>query len=208
MSASGLRERKKDRTRATITRVALELFARDGFAATTLNAIAEAADVSPRTVSTYFPSKEGIVFGGYQPAIERLRARLEQRTAGQPIVEVIREWLETESKQPAETTSAMVRQLEPGEVDFARLRAAAIARDPELWALQRRQAHAVQDLIAAAAADELGQDGLAARLVGATTVAALLELNAYVAGDGGGTTAGSLELVLQYLRAGVAAVQK
>ena len=65
METSGLRERKKERTRATITRVALELFARDGFAATTLSAIADAAEVSPRTVSTYFPSKEGIVFAAY-----------------------------------------------------------------------------------------------------------------------------------------------
>ena len=65
VETTGLRARKKERTRATITRVSLELFARDGFAATTLSAIAEAAEVSPRTVSTYFPSKEGIVFAAY-----------------------------------------------------------------------------------------------------------------------------------------------
>src|SRR5688572_14926771 len=46
VSSSSLRERKKDRTRATITRVALELFARDGFHATTINDIAEAAEVA------------------------------------------------------------------------------------------------------------------------------------------------------------------
>jgi DNA-binding transcriptional regulator YbjK len=42
----GHRARKKERTRETIARVALELFARDGFAATTLaNARAAKGDV-------------------------------------------------------------------------------------------------------------------------------------------------------------------
>src|SRR6478736_9838343 len=91
--SSGLRERKKDRTRATITRGALELFARDGFHATTIPAIAEAADVSPRTVSTYFPSKEGIVFDVYEPSLGRLQAALSTRGADESLVDVFERWL-------------------------------------------------------------------------------------------------------------------
>ena len=58
----GLRERKRVRTRITIARAALELFDRQGFQETTIPQIAEAADVSPRTVSAYFPHKEELAF--------------------------------------------------------------------------------------------------------------------------------------------------
>jgi len=58
----GLRERKKQRTRDTIARVAHQLFVERGYQATTLPDIAEAADVSTRTIFAYFPSKEDILF--------------------------------------------------------------------------------------------------------------------------------------------------
>ncbi|WGD32226.1 TetR/AcrR family transcriptional regulator [Ancylobacter sp. WKF20] len=59
--AVGLRERKKDRTRADLLAVALELFDKQGFAETTINQIADAVDVSPRTLLRYFSTKEDIV---------------------------------------------------------------------------------------------------------------------------------------------------
>ncbi|NNH71996.1 TetR family transcriptional regulator [Nocardia uniformis] len=57
----GLRERKKRQTRERIIDVALELCDTHGFDATTVEQIADAADVSPRTVNRYFPTKEDIV---------------------------------------------------------------------------------------------------------------------------------------------------
>ena len=57
----GLRERKKTQTRRAIRRAAFELFTVQGFAATTVEQIAEAAQVSPRTFYRYFSVKEAVL---------------------------------------------------------------------------------------------------------------------------------------------------
>ena len=59
--AIGLRERKKLRTRALIQKEALRLFLEKGFEATTIEEIAEAAEISPSTFFNYFPTKEEVV---------------------------------------------------------------------------------------------------------------------------------------------------
>ncbi|MGK8520472.1 TetR/AcrR family transcriptional regulator [Nocardia asteroides] len=62
-ATSGLRERKKQQTRSRIMAAALDLCDKQGFEATTIEQIANAADVSPRTINRYFDSKEDIVLG-------------------------------------------------------------------------------------------------------------------------------------------------
>src|ERR1700721_3406423 len=57
-----LRQRKKARTARTIEEVATELFEQQGYDATTLEQIAEAAEVHKQTVLRYFKSKEDIAF--------------------------------------------------------------------------------------------------------------------------------------------------
>ncbi|HEY6887068.1 MAG TPA: TetR/AcrR family transcriptional regulator [Solirubrobacter sp.] len=209
METTGLRERKKERTRATIARVALELFARDGFAATTLAAIAEGADVSPRTVSTYFPSKEGIVFAAYEDAIERLVVRLAAREPGASVVATVGGWARVEASMQDPVSSATVRARVADGPDFARLRQAAIARDPDLWALERGYVRPLTEAVAAAFAEEfdIPADSLAVRLAAETTTVALLEANARAA-KGDSPFNALLEDVLAFVRGGVEALRK
>ncbi|AMO63604.1 transcriptional regulator [Mycolicibacterium phlei] len=56
----GLRDRKKLRTRDAIRRAALRLIEANGYADTTVEQIAEAAEISPSTFFRYFPSKEAV----------------------------------------------------------------------------------------------------------------------------------------------------
>ncbi|WP_445527035.1 TetR/AcrR family transcriptional regulator [Streptomyces cyslabdanicus] len=73
----GLRERKKIKTREAIRTATYALVAEQGYDATTIEQIAERAEVSPSTVFRYFPTKEDIVLTDeYDPVLlEELRAR-------------------------------------------------------------------------------------------------------------------------------------
>jgi AcrR family transcriptional regulator len=67
----GLRERKKAKTRAAIREHAFRLVRAQGYAATTVEQIADAAEISPSTFFRYFPTKEdALLYDPYDPVLE------------------------------------------------------------------------------------------------------------------------------------------
>lgn len=159
--ALGLRERKKQRTRETIARAALELFDRDGFHETTIPAIAAAADVSPRTVSSYFPAKEDLVFPEQDDAFARLAARLAARTASETTADALRSWVVGELPRWTERDDEM------------RVQRRVVGSDAGLQAREQRYRAHGEELVASAIAEDLGtsRDGLEARMAAAATFA-------------------------------------
>jgi AcrR family transcriptional regulator len=84
MSQPGLRERKKQRTRMALVDAALELFSAHGYEATTIDQIAAAADVSPRTFFRYFATKEDVALSLPVDGHEVMFRELAARPAGEP----------------------------------------------------------------------------------------------------------------------------
>jgi AcrR family transcriptional regulator len=89
----GLRDRHKVATRAALQAAALDLFRRHGFHSTTTEMIAEAAEVSERTLFRYFESKDDLLLGEVTAVLAEVRAALARRPAAEPPVVAIREAL-------------------------------------------------------------------------------------------------------------------
>lgn len=150
--AIGLRERKKLRTRALIQKEALRLFLEKGFEATTIEEIAEAAEISPSTFFNYFPTKEEVVFQdeldplilaafnaqpeGTHP-IRALRDSMKtvfgQLTAEQD--NVMRQRISLMSSTPA-LRSAMLTQFADLVDQIAELMAGRVGREPTDFAIR------------------------------------------------------------------------
>jgi AcrR family transcriptional regulator len=85
------RERKKLETRHALERAALRLFGERGYEQTTVEDIAEAADVAVRTFFRYFSSKQDVLFGEVvTDRVVRLRTELAARPRDEDLLESIR----------------------------------------------------------------------------------------------------------------------
>ena len=125
----GLRERKKAKTRAAIQAAALHLFERQGYQATTVDQIAEMAEVSQSTFFRYFPSKEDVVLlDRYDPLL--LAALVAQPAELSPIAALRR------------TLRSVLGGLPAEELERERQRAMLVVSVPEL------RARALDDLTA------------------------------------------------------------
>jgi len=88
--ALGLRERKKQRTRATLIDAAVELCERQGFERTTVDQIATIADVSPRTFSRYFATKDAIALALIDDVLDKTAVILADQPANLNHFEALR----------------------------------------------------------------------------------------------------------------------
>ena len=95
-AAESLRERKKARTRDAIIDAALELFEQKGYDATTVEDIAAAAEVSPRTFFRYFESKLDLIMARSDTKHTLLGPLLLERPAEESLVTAMREVLRSE----------------------------------------------------------------------------------------------------------------
>src|SRR5438132_13117889 len=130
---ASLRERKKLATRRSLRRAALDLVAERGFAHVTIEATAEAADVSPRTFFNYFPSKEAALFGTDPERIPVLREQMIHTAPGEPALEALRVIMVSDARTVADELGAL-------------------GGDPVDWLRRMKGAHADSQLRAARAA--------------------------------------------------------
>jgi AcrR family transcriptional regulator len=141
----GLRERKKRQTREAIQTAALDLFIEQGFTATTVDEIAAAADVSPRTFFLHFASKQDVVLGLLPQKIEGLRLRLEQYPADADPLEMLRDELRSLAAS-METTQRISLYTGLAEAE------------PALRARALEQLDAIEHVLAEAVGRRLGAD--------------------------------------------------
>jgi AcrR family transcriptional regulator len=82
--------RKKAATRSRVMAAGLRLFGERGFEATTVEAIAAAADIAPRTFFRYFPAKVDVLFADHDELVSLLRRILADRPPGEPVARTVR----------------------------------------------------------------------------------------------------------------------
>jgi AcrR family transcriptional regulator len=115
-SQPGLRERKKQRTREAILEAALSLFADRGFDAVSVAEIADAADVSDRTVFNYFPTKEHLVFDRMEGFEVALLEAIHERGPRESVLAAFRRFVVTSSvrlqaKEASEVVATAARMI-------------------------------------------------------------------------------------------------
>ncbi len=111
VASPGRRARRCAQTRACILRAAWGLFERQGFFATTVEQITEAADVGKGTFFNYFPSKEHVLAGFGEMQVGKIAAVLEEyRRRPRPIREVLQRLVYALAEEPGRSP-ALVRSL-------------------------------------------------------------------------------------------------
>jgi len=173
---ASLRERKKAKTRQRIVCEAFRLFGENGYQQTTIAQIAEAAEVSPRTVSTYFPAKEDIVFDVSAGSKERLVSSILERPEGKDTMTALREWLLDEHKLVEEDRDLHICQQ------------AIIESEESLMAHQHALLHQFEGVLAAGLATDLGlaPTDLQPRMAAAAAMAVFYLLRSEGDADPGG----------------------
>lgn len=168
MTDLGLRDRKKQQTRAALIEAALRLVDERGLENVTVEDISAAADVSPRTFFNYFATKDEALIGDHMADDHGIRERF---LAADPALGVLDAML-------LATEPVLAEIQRDQEIWFRRIR--VMTHNPQLVAgLMTRSARAERELVVAIA-ERVGVDpdsgwpSLAAAVTGAAFRAALL----------------------------------
>jgi AcrR family transcriptional regulator len=192
MDGTGLRERSKARRRLAIIRAAYKLFAERGYDATTIADIAAAAEVAPRTVAMYFPTKRDIALSRLDEAMGGLTDAMRDREPGESVAEVAGKWLRARPGGPEETS---LKELAKRMLDA----------NPELRALRTARMAAGIREGAAAIARETGSppDAIGPRIAAAAAAGVLAEV---YDGFPGSDREEAIAAAVRFLEAGIAAI--
>ncbi|MQY30610.1 acyl-CoA-like ligand-binding transcription factor [Nocardia aurantia] len=188
----GLRERKKAQTRATISACALRLFDEQGYEATTIEQIIEAAAVSESTFYRYFPTKEDLVLQDeYDP---RIIAALRAQPADLPPITALRR-----------AFAAVFGDLSDAARTELRERTALILTVPALRATMLDQLLQTMQALAVPLAERAGRDSddFAVRTVAGAIVGALTAVLAELADDPQADVAELVERIVEQLESGL-----
>jgi AcrR family transcriptional regulator len=203
MTDTGLRERKKQRTREAIVDAALRLFDERGFDQTTIADIAEAADIAPRTFFGYFPSKEDVVFANFPTLFDALAARLRDRSDSETAIDALRAWI-----------ISLLEEMDPAD-DRERCRKRLIGDSEALAAHNRALMGRMEDLLVENIARDLGDraDDVRPRMIASAVIGALgaLDVKGVEESESAPTkeeAAAMVDEALTFLRGGMEALRR
>jgi len=169
----GLRERKKIKTRTAIRGATYALIEEQGYDATTIEQIAERAEVSPSTVFRYFPTKEDIVLTDeYDPILlEELRARPADEPWPDSLRHVMRKAVDLGTDE---------------EPEIIRLRSRLLVEVPAVRSRMVESMSVTGRLLASAVAARTGhaEDSLEVRVYTMSLIGGLSEISQYWAVNG------------------------
>jgi AcrR family transcriptional regulator len=143
---AGLRERKKEQTRAAIADAALQLFAERGFDAVTVAEVAAAADVSTATVFNYFATKEDLLYSRFEAFEDELLGAIRERSPGQSVLDAFGAFILDRARMGA------ARDLGARVAVTARI----VSNSPALLARERQIVARYADALAELLAEETG----------------------------------------------------
>ncbi len=160
---TGLRERKKLQTSRRIEDAALGLIERDGFDGTTIETIAAAADISPRTFFYYFPTKEDVVLANYASRLARIVDQLSQRPEAEPPWTALRASFLVVAADYAADRQEIIRRFQ------------IMAESPSVYARSLQLQAGWEDAVASALANRMGCDSedLGPRLLASSALSAI-----------------------------------
>ncbi|WP_425347897.1 TetR/AcrR family transcriptional regulator [Streptomyces roseochromogenus] len=164
----GLRERKKIKTREAIRAATYALVKEQGYDATTIDQIAERAEVSPSTVFRYFPTKEDIVLTDEYDAV--MLEEIRQRPVEEPWPDTLRHVLH--------------RAVELGtseDEEVSRLRTHLMVQVPAVRSRMMESMSATGRMLCEAIGERTGRapDSLEVRVYAMSLIGGLMETSMY-----------------------------